>query len=71
MRRLTFIILLLSAGFLGARAIHAQGDGGYRLVRCGGLSRMRLLQVGDRTGHAILTSLRESVEGSHIHTFPK
>jgi len=32
MRRLTFIILLLSAAFLGARAIHAQGDGGYRLV---------------------------------------
>src|SRR3954451_12955352 len=27
--------------------------GGYRLARCGGASRKRLLQVGDRTGHAI------------------
>src|SRR5437773_4377099 len=46
-------------------------NGGYRLARCGGASRKRLLQVGDRTGHAITTALRESVEGSHIHTFPK
>src|SRR6476620_5996886 len=28
-------------------------NGGYRLARCGGSSRKRLLQVGDRTGHAI------------------
>src|SRR4029079_14438679 len=28
-------------------------NGGYRLARCGGASRKRLLQVGDRTGHAI------------------
>src|SRR5919199_2357749 len=28
-------------------------NGGYRLARCGGASRRRLLQVGDRTGHAI------------------
>src|SRR2546429_4271254 len=28
-------------------------DGGYRLARCGGATRKRLLQVGDRTGHAI------------------
>ncbi|MGH3025737.1 MAG: FAD-dependent oxidoreductase, partial [Gaiellaceae bacterium] len=27
--------------------------GGYRLARCGGASAQRLLQVGDRTGHAI------------------
>src|SRR5881394_1653269 len=46
-------------------------NGGYRLARCGGASRKRLLQVGDRTGHAITTGLRESVEGSDIHTFPK
>src|SRR3954467_11478810 len=46
-------------------------NGGYRLARCGGASRKRLLQVGDRTGHAIPTALREAVEGSDIHTFPK
>src|SRR5881397_1078271 len=34
-------------------------NGGYRLARCGGASRKRLLQVGDRTGHAITTSLRD------------
>src|SRR3954468_4993733 len=28
-------------------------NGGYRLARCGGATRRRLLQVGDRTGHAI------------------
>jgi succinate dehydrogenase / fumarate reductase flavoprotein subunit/L-aspartate oxidase len=46
-------------------------NGGYRLARCGGASRRRLLQVGDRTGHAITTALRDAVEGSGIHTFPK
>jgi L-aspartate oxidase len=46
-------------------------NGGYRLARCGGATRKRLLQVGDRTGHAITTALRESVEGSDIQTFPK
>jgi L-aspartate oxidase len=35
---------------------------GYRLARCGGASRKRLLQVGDRTGHAITKSLRERFE---------
>jgi succinate dehydrogenase / fumarate reductase flavoprotein subunit/L-aspartate oxidase len=34
-------------------------NGGYRLARCGGASRKRLLQVGDRTGHAITKALRE------------
>jgi aspartate oxidase len=34
-------------------------NGGYRLARCGGATRKRLLQVGDRTGHAITTGLRE------------
>ncbi len=38
-------------------------DGGYRLARCGGASRKRLLQVGDRTGHAITKALREAWEG--------
>jgi aspartate oxidase len=46
-------------------------NGGYRLARCGGASRKRLLQVGDRTGHAITTALREAVESSDIRTFPK
>jgi succinate dehydrogenase / fumarate reductase flavoprotein subunit/L-aspartate oxidase len=39
-------------------------NGGYRLARCGGASRRRLLQVGDRTGHAITKALREAYEGS-------
>ena len=46
-------------------------NGGYRLARCGGASRERLLQVGDRTGHAITTALRDGVEASGITTFPK
>jgi aspartate oxidase len=37
-------------------------NGGYRLARCGGASRKRLLQVGDRTGHAITKALRERLE---------
>jgi succinate dehydrogenase / fumarate reductase flavoprotein subunit/L-aspartate oxidase len=36
------------------------GDWGYRLARCGGASQKRLLQVGDRTGHAITKGLREA-----------
>jgi succinate dehydrogenase / fumarate reductase flavoprotein subunit/L-aspartate oxidase len=39
-------------------------NGGYRLARCGGASRKRLLQVGDRTGHAITSALREAFEAS-------
>jgi aspartate oxidase len=45
-------------------------NGGYRLARCGGASRKRLLQVGDRTGHAITKALRDAAETS-VHTFPK
>jgi len=37
-------------------------NGGYRLARCGGASRKRLLQVGDRTGHAITKALRDGLE---------
>src|SRR6476619_1963744 len=37
-------------------------NGGYRLARCGGATRGRLLQVGDRTGHAITKALRETFE---------
>jgi aspartate oxidase len=44
--------------------------GGYRLARCGGASRKRLLQVGDRTGHAITKALRETYEGSTGEELP-
>jgi L-aspartate oxidase len=37
-------------------------NGGYRLARCGGASRKRLLQVGDRTGHVITKALRDAFE---------
>src|SRR5204863_8818299 len=37
-------------------------NGGYRLAKCGGATAKRLLQVGDRTGHAITKSLREAWE---------
>jgi L-aspartate oxidase len=46
-------------------------NGGYRLARCGGATRKRLLQVGDRTGHAITTALREAATSSNVATFPK
>ncbi len=44
-------------------------NGSYRLARCGGASRKRLLQVGDRTGLAITAAMREAVEASAIRTF--
>src|SRR5438045_2421738 len=46
-------------------------NGGYRLARCGGASRKRLLQVGDRTGHAITKALRDAVEAGTVTVFPK
>src|SRR6266571_2156751 len=46
-------------------------NGGYRLAKCGGASRKRLLQVGDRTGHAITAALRDAVEPSMVKTFTK
>src|SRR5437899_11674105 len=46
-------------------------NGGYRLARCGGASRKRLLQVGDRTGHAITAALRDAVEAGTVTLFPK
>src|SRR5213595_661017 len=45
-------------------------NGGYRLARCGGASRKRLLQVGDRTGHAITTALRDSFLASSGDALP-
>jgi L-aspartate oxidase len=46
-------------------------NGGYRLARCGGASAKRLLQVGDRTGHAITAALRDAVESGGVTTFAK
>ena len=46
-------------------------NGSYRLARCGGATRKRLLQVGDKTGHAITKALRASVKASGIAVFPK
>src|SRR5881227_229216 len=43
---------------------------GYRLARCGGASRKRLLQVGDRTGHAITKALREAFEAGSGTALP-
>ena len=48
------------------------GDGadlGYRLARCGGATQKRLLQVGDRTGHAITKGLREAWESGFGTSF--
>jgi succinate dehydrogenase / fumarate reductase flavoprotein subunit/L-aspartate oxidase len=44
-------------------------NGGYRLARCGGASQKRLLQVGDRTGHAITKALREAWAGGSGTSF--
>jgi succinate dehydrogenase / fumarate reductase flavoprotein subunit/L-aspartate oxidase len=46
-------------------------NGGYRLARCGGATRKRLLQVGDRTGHAITAALRDAVEAATVTVLPK
>ena len=53
---------------LGVEFTH-EPDGSYRLARCGGASAKRLLQVGDRTGHAITKQLREAWEASSGTTF--
>jgi L-aspartate oxidase len=45
-------------------------NGGYPLARRGGSSRKRLLQVGDRTGHAITTALRDSYVASSGEALP-
>jgi succinate dehydrogenase / fumarate reductase flavoprotein subunit/L-aspartate oxidase len=45
-------------------------NGGYRLARCGGATRKRLLQVGDRTGHAITKALRDAWESGGGTSFP-
>src|SRR5881392_559243 len=45
------------------------GGRGYRLARCGGATAKRLLQVGDRTGHAITKALRQAWEAGDGTTF--
>src|SRR4249920_2803044 len=47
-----------------------RSNGGYRLARCGGATRKRLLQVGDRTGHAITKALREAFEAGEGTELP-
>ena len=44
--------------------VFSRDNGAYRLARCGGATRRRLLQVGDRTGHAITKALREAYASS-------
>src|SRR6476661_4472651 len=44
----------------------SRDGGGYRLARCGGASVPRLLQVGDRTGHAIAKALRGELDRREI-----
>ena len=46
-------------------------NGSYRLARCGGASAKRLLQVGDRTGHALTAALRTAVESGGVTVLPK
>jgi L-aspartate oxidase len=48
-----------------------RSNGGYRLARCGGATRQRLLQVGDRTGHAITKSLRDAYEAGGGAELPR
>jgi L-aspartate oxidase len=48
-----------------------RSNGGYRLARCGGATRKRLLQVGDRTGLAITRALRGVLEASSARVLPK
>ena len=49
--------------------VFTRSNGGYRLARCGGATRKRLLQVGDRTGHAITKQLREAWESGSGTSF--
>jgi aspartate oxidase len=52
------------------RESSSNGNGGYRLARCGGATRKRLLQVGDRTGHAITKALRDAYEAGRGAELP-
>src|SRR5436190_2447476 len=48
----------------------SRDNGGYQLARCGGATRKRLLQVGDRTGHPLTTALREAFASGGGTAFP-
>jgi L-aspartate oxidase len=54
---------------LGVAFTKETENGRYRLARCGGASQKRLLQVGDRTGHAITKGLREAWQGGSGTSF--
>ena len=41
-------------------------NGGYRLIRCGGATRRRLLQAGERTGAEMVRSLRAAVRAAGV-----
>jgi L-aspartate oxidase len=62
---------LESLGVAFTKDSPANGGGGYRLARCGGASAKRLLQVGDRTGHAITKALREAADAGSVTLFAK
>jgi L-aspartate oxidase len=47
-----------------------RADGGYRLARCGGASRRRLLPVGDTTGQAMIGALRRAVAAEGVECLP-
>ncbi len=42
----------------------SRDDGRFRVIRCGGASRERLLQAGERTGADMVKALRAAVRGS-------
>ena len=46
------------------RRLHAATTGRLRLLRCGGASRKRLLQAGERTGAEMVQALRAAVRAS-------
>lgn len=46
-------------------------NGGYRVAKAGGASQPRLLQVGDRTGHAMTKALREAFEAGGAQSLPE
>src|SRR3954465_7387165 len=73
-RRLVEVLTAEAPGaihWLGEEGVEfTRENGGYRLARCGGSTRKRLLQVGDRTGHAITTALRDAYTSSGGESFP-